>query len=101
MKLYIFPCLLVHGCEDKLPEEGLKIDRNQNTTVVECINNGEKASYYCDGTSWIGQKPNCSVEQEQTVIEGEANEHQGIEYWYYTTPPFYSSYEFAWAQRLI
>ena len=59
------------------PIEGLNMAREGNRTTVTCPENGEEATYQCNGTSWNGHMPNCSTTPENEVAETGDVEYEG------------------------
>ena len=50
------------------PVEGITLERDGNTTTMQCITDDEETKLICNGTAWIGSPPNC------TTAEPERNE---------------------------
>ena len=55
--------MIVAGCANMNPSDGVTLARRGNETIVECDSNGQTSTFRCNGTAWLGQLPNCT-EQE-------------------------------------
>ena len=59
----------VAGCPNMNPKDGMTLSRRGNETVVECDSNAQTSTFRCNGTTWIGQLPNCTEQESSSELE--------------------------------
>ena len=58
-------CFEVAGCEDMSPMEGIALERDGNTTTMQCMTGDEQTKAVCNGTVWVGSLPNCTTDEPE------------------------------------
>ena len=44
--------------------DNVRLIRDGNKTIAECISGNERSTFHCDGLQWNGNMPNCSGQTE-------------------------------------
>ena len=67
------------------PSDGYTLTRRANETAVECESNGQTSTFRCNGTKWVGQLPNCTMNDPVLIPDvGHGNPGSIVDYFTYS-----------------